>query len=759
MEWDSDPPELRRGRKRRIASHREAHASRAGQGRSWAGQGLQRLQDEEFPQASTSPAAIARERMIVTGASTREEDSACEPASLKREPSKSTTPIFALESALGKTQRYAELLQREAKDFFLHLNPVFSNLDAQEEVIVEGDAYGRFTRQSVPSLSSRKKGRPLFNDGRLAEEEMNVKRDVRMDASSSSRSLSIDELKEEMSEKEESVEWDGKDEGLRKESTWSRSELQSFFRGLARHSRWRPDLIATDYLNNLKSEVEVCELLALFRRRSIEDTGALYPVRADGRHMLRMMRLGQISRGNARRKRKRSITADAAVEMSNEWIAFEEAQARLLAHWHDDPRQQTDRDEGVVVPWDRQVINAALYLRSSYDVCGGVPISSLENGLQHCNLKVTQGSAIAVLCSLSELLSRLERIRGRNLQHPSFKRFSEEYAVPAIRKTNSMKPPTLKIIHRAVELGLLAWVYVQEDVGSRPTVKLAATGDRKLGILANRGELTTHSHMHLIWIDSVESSASFQDPRLSLTQIEQAKSTLQQGRLDLARTHCQSLTYSELSSLEQGMATEGHPRQTQISSMSVDTPRVSDLDSIYRGFDLSDIPREQWKGVKGKIRARLSRGSANLPVDACIKGGRKKKTLTISGEIGAIREKVANGPVDSRVWKRNRINCETSSTASSQSSLVSTKERQALDERDQRCLRQSSLKIRLDGFDSAEAQKDFQRFSWIGVKPRDVVCMIFESDDGREKEGRNDEESFLKKSSIVKFSGLATLLR
>ncbi|KAH7921647.1 hypothetical protein BV22DRAFT_1132114 [Leucogyrophana mollusca] len=92
-------------------------------------------------------------------------------------------------------------------------------------------------------------------------------------------------------------------------TTWSQSEQNLFFRGLAVHSRWRPDLISG--VVRTKNVAEVCEYLSVLEEsaRALEEDG------------------GDAGGG---------VIHEAAIEMSDEWVEVEELMAAEVAGHEDE---------------------------------------------------------------------------------------------------------------------------------------------------------------------------------------------------------------------------------------------------------------------------------------------------------------------------------------------------------------------------------------------------------------------------------------
>lgn len=612
-------------------------------------------------------------------------------------------PVFAIDSAQGKAQRYAELLRRESIDFFRHLRHTTDQLFD-----------GAFQEDGSDVDEDQDQDQPDYVQIEEDEEEV---------------AATAEEDEVEQSDEEEAIQNEAPLEGSMEswEAQWSQSEIRLFFRGLVRHSRWRADVIAADFLRGTKSEAQVQQLLQLLRRQATRRMGAKHRPHADGRHMMRAMGTGGLN--EAARKRQRAVRAAAAVEMSDEWITFEEAQAQTLARWQDEPRQGAEEAE--IVSWDRQVLNATLFLRC-HSVVGDV---SDQVGVHGCILKLPQGSATATYCSLSELTGRLKRVQRLSHRGPSYRRFSEEYAVPAISRKRSKESVALRVIHRAVELGLLAWVHIQGDSATLSAI-ITQVDDGREGLVSTRWEkdLPFPPNAHLIWVDSIKSTNTVLEPWLPPDAIESARTSLQQSRVHLARIQSQSLTISELSALEQAIVFK-HSHRSQ-TSLAPFPPQNSASETFYRGFDLSNIPREQWKSVKGKIRARLSRGAADMPIDVNVSAGRKRRRRSSPsdgavGDVGEKRRRLDHTPSDetacASVWRTDEESEEVHSVPS----------------------------LSLDGIKTKKAFKDFQRFTWIGLKPEDVVPIILADGGGDDERERGS----LKKISVLSFAGLATLMR
>ncbi|PIL22655.1 transcription factor [Ganoderma sinense ZZ0214-1] len=115
-------------------------------------------------------------------------------------------------------------------------------------------------------------------------------------------------------------------------SHWNSAEKDAFFRGLAVHSRLRPDLIAEEI--KTKTVPDVCVYLAILEQRGRELLdGTTY--------------INEPNRASGTRCPRRDLPA--AVEVSEEWIAFEDRMAdamiALQPVWDQQPVIQAREDE------------------------------------------------------------------------------------------------------------------------------------------------------------------------------------------------------------------------------------------------------------------------------------------------------------------------------------------------------------------------------------------------------------------------------
>ena len=81
---------------------------------------------------------------------------------------------------------------------------------------------------------------------------------------------------------------------------WTSEEKGQFFHGLCVYSRFRPDLIAADITT--KSILDVCTYISLL----------------------------ELASGREKAKKRTRESTETAMEVSDDWIAFEEQQARML---------------------------------------------------------------------------------------------------------------------------------------------------------------------------------------------------------------------------------------------------------------------------------------------------------------------------------------------------------------------------------------------------------------------------------------------
>lgn len=129
-------------------------------------------------------------------------------------------------------------------------------------------------------------------------------------------------------------------------SVWTEEERARFFHALGVRSRLRPDLIAQDL--GTRSTVEVCAALDHFARLS----------RRVVRRELAMLDTPHRRRQSRRRRMLERLPA--AYEMTDRWLAWEEAHAtRLLANECD------DGEPSAPVSYEEQVHNVSLFLRRS----------------------------------------------------------------------------------------------------------------------------------------------------------------------------------------------------------------------------------------------------------------------------------------------------------------------------------------------------------------------------------------------------------
>ena len=453
---------------------------------------------------------------------------------------------------------------------------------------------------------------------------------------------------------------------------WTEVELSHFFRSLARRSRLFPDLISQD-LSFSKSTSQVAHLLSLLERQSNLHEEEIW---CDPVYMQRVAPV------KAERRSRRIARLQSAHEVSPQWLSFEEEMAAGLRQWQelDDAEEKGEAcanaeqsgssiEEGVlesgsVISWDIQVTNALLFLRHHPSTCPDtnpanfsydVPLAASSGNETSSELDLFSFSALLGV----QLLMNSYDDDGISITPPSqsYTTFALLHPVPETCYDLEEKKEVLawRVLYRAVELGILAWVKVQDTEGKLPDGEIMRKPRPRLRSTQREGpKFNRFETGRLVWLDTVPGEGN-----------AKACERMQQARTAAMCRLMNTLLWEDIRQI--AMCQVGQERGAKVQEQSLrfasDSPsraKKREGGDSFKGIDLSAYPPGKLrKTVRARIARRIERyGEAialAMPIEAQ-KTGRKRKgeaqeaggprKRPLSGHLAVLERQQADEPGD-----------------------------------------------------------------------------------------------------------------